>query len=130
MFDKLAAWIKAHAKATLMKEIQGLDKYESVLADQIRERLDPKEKAKQVIALTEKELTDLVNKVFAWKFLHTWIFGNTVKDQLLADIQNLDNYDDDLAALLARHLDADAKSKLVIEYVQDFLTSLVNKYIP
>lgn len=130
MFNKIKQWVIAHAKETLLKEIQGLDKYESVLADQIRERLDPDEKAKQVVALTEKELTALVDKVFAWKFLHTWVFGSTVKDQLIADIKNLDNYEDDIANLLRRHLDADAKSKLVIEYVQDFLTSLVNKYIP
>lgn len=130
MFDKAKKWLIARAKATLLKEIQGLDKYESVLADQIRVRLDPKQKAQQVVELTQKELTDLVNKVFSWNFLHTWVFGSTVRDQILAEIAKLSNYEDDLSALLARHLDADAKSKLVVDYIQDYLTSLVNRFIP
>lgn len=128
MFDKLKKWLVARAKDTLLKEIQKLDKYEAILADQIRVRLDPDEKAKQVVDLTQKELAALLDKAFAVKFLHSWVFGN-IKDKLTNEINKLDNYEDDISALLARHLDADAKAKLVVDYVQNFLTSLVNKHI-
>jgi hypothetical protein len=129
MFTKLKNWVLAKAKATLLVQVQDLDKYEAVLADQIRIRLDPDTKAKQVVELTQKELKALISKVFSYKFLHTWVFGS-VEDQLLAEIDKLSNYEDDLAELLRRHLDADAKAKLVVDYVQDLLTSLIDKYIP
>lgn len=126
--DKIKEWLKAKAKEALLKEIQKLDKYEAILADQIRVRLDPEEKATQVVDLTQRELTKLVEKAFGWKFLHGWIFG-AVKAKLLSEVEKLDNYEDDIAALLRRHIDADAKAKLVVDYVQEFLTSLVNKHI-
>lgn len=128
MFDKIKQFLLDRAKKTLLAEIQKLDKYEAVLAEQIRVRLDPDEKAKQVVDLTQNQLKALLSKVFAWKFLHSWIFGS-LEAKLVAEIDKLDNYEDDIAELLRRHLDADAKAKLVVDYVQNFLTSLVDKHI-
>ncbi len=126
--DKIKQWLISKAKDAVLKEVQKLDKYEAVLAEQIRVRLDPAEKAKQVVDLTQQELTKIVEKAFGWKFLSSWIFGS-VKTKVLAEIAKLDNYEDDLAALLARHIDADAKAKLVVDYVQNFLTTLINKHV-
>ena len=50
-----------------------------------------------------------------------WIAKWLVKAQLHTMVDSLDKYEDDLADLMRKHVDADEKSKLVVDYMQDWL---------
>jgi hypothetical protein len=128
MWGKIKAWLLAKVEDALLKEIQKLDRYESVLAEIIKAKLDPDERAKQVVDWVQEKLVEAVEKAFSAKWLSSWIFAKA-KESVLREVSKLDNYEDDLAAILRRHVNADEKSKLIVDYIQDYLTALVKKHI-
>ncbi len=127
MWDKIKAWLLGKVESALIKEIQKLDSYEVVLAELIKAKLDPDERSKQVVDWVQVKLTEAVEKAFS-KWGTSWVLAKA-KDSALAEVNKLDKYEDDLAAILRRHLNADEKSKLIVDYIQDYLTAIVTKYI-
>jgi hypothetical protein len=128
MWNKIKAWLLGKVQIAAAVEIQKMDQYEPVLADLIRKELDPDARSKQVVDFVQEKLTEIVNKAFSAKWGSSWILSS-VKDKLLAEVSKLDNYEDDIATFLRRKVDPDAKATLIVDYVQDFLTGLVAKYI-
>lgn len=127
MWDKIKAWLLGKVEVALVKEIQKLDSYEVVLAELIKAKLDPDERSKQVVDWAQAKLVEVIEKSFS-KWGTSWLLAK-VKASALAEVSKLDNYEDDLAAILRRHLNADEKSKLIVDYIQDHLTAIITKYI-
>lgn len=125
--DKLKAWLHARLKVALLKGVDDLSRLQPVLADQIRIRLNPDAKAEQLVSFVQDELKDLIGKIHGSNFLNS-IFIGAVKAALLKEVDGLSKYQDDIADYMRRHIDADQKSELVIEYLQEYLRAQIEKH--
>ncbi len=124
LWKKIKAWLMAAAKIEANKAIGRLDKWEPKLAEIIRDRLDPDEKSKKVVDYLQDQLRKLVDKISD----NSWavkVLG--VKAKLHDAVSKLDEYEDDLADIMRKHLNADKKAKLIVDYVQVWLSKWVEK---
>lgn len=125
--DKIKGWLKARLKIALLKGVDDLSRLQPVLADQIRKRLNPDQKAEQLVSWVQDELRDLIGKIHGSNFLNSLLLG-AVKSALLKEVDGLSKYQDDIADYMRRHIDADQKSTLVIEYLQEYLRAQIEKH--
>lgn len=121
---KIKMWILEKVRAEALRAIDKMDSWEPKLADMIRERLNPDDKAKQLVDLLQEELHKLVDKISDTSWL-VKILG--IKSKLHAAVDMLDEYEDDLADIMKKHLNADDKAKLVVDYIQEWLLKWVEK---
>jgi len=129
MWRRIKKWLLAKIEALLIKEIDKLDMYEVMLVEMLREKIDSQEKAAKIIKKAKEELKKLVQKAFSWKFLSSALFSK-VEDAILAEIKDLDKYEDTVANLIEAQLDkAEELAPKLVDMAQDYLKAMVKKYI-
>jgi len=127
-WKKIKNWVLERVEKALYKEVDKFDRYESELADLIRRHADPDQRAKQVVDYVQAQLAKLVEKSFDSKWLSRSFFGH-VEDSILAEIKKLDKYETQLSDIVKQHLNPDEQSKVVVDYVQNYVKALIAKYI-
>lgn len=55
------------------------------------------------------------------------IFIGGLKDMILKEIDGLDRYEEDLAALIRKNLDPEKSAKAIVDFVQMHLRGIVEK---
>ncbi len=125
-WKKIKAWLLEKVKAEAHKAIARLDKWEPKLAEIISERLNPDEKATQIVDYLQGQLHKLVDKISDGSWVAK-VMG--IKSKLHDAVDSLDKYEDDLAGIMKKHLNADEKAKLVVDYIQAWLGKWVEKII-
>ena len=128
MWKKIKSWLLASVRKALHKAIDQLDQYETKLADIIREKLNPDEKAKLVVDYIQDKLKSIIESAFKHGWLHKLLIWG-VKDKLNAEIDKLDRYEDDLADIVRKNVKPDEQAKLVVDYIQKYLKHLVDRYL-
>jgi hypothetical protein len=126
MWNKIKAWLLESLKKLVFKEIDNLDKWEPKLADMIRERLNPDEKAKAVVDYLQGELHKLVDKISDGSWVSKAL---GIKGKLHTAVDSLDQYEDDLVEIMRKHLDADEKATMVVDFLQDWLRTHAEKIL-
>lgn len=128
MWNKIKQWLLGKVQDVAVAEIGNLSKLTPQLSALISKEADPDARSKQVVDWVQGQLTGVINKAFSAKLLSGLVFSS-VKAAALAEVSSLDNYEDDIAAFLKRNINPDQQAALIVNYVQDYLTSLVKKYI-